>query len=171
MSPLIRVFGGMMTGRYIAILSLTLLTSCGTVGERLSALNPLNLLSSNQAEPVEDTPAFEITRPDDGKTDIPRVTSARLEYTASGVIVRADGEAPTVGYHSASLRPLNFGQPDGNGAIWYEFRAIAPDVTQPTGRPFLRTLSVADFIPNSRLREIQSVTITGLENDVTVRLR
>jgi hypothetical protein len=149
-----------------------MLSSCGSLGDRLSALNPLNLLGGS--EPVEaaaEDQGTPIVRPDDGQSDIPRIVNARLEYTPSGVIVRANGEAPSLGYHSARLRPLNFGQPDGNGAIWYEFRATAPASAQTGGTPYLRSLSVATFIPNSRLRAVQSVTVTGTENDVTIRLR
>ena len=164
-----------MTGRYLAILSMGLLTSCSTFGDRLNALNPMNLFDNNEvveaAEPSGASDQIEIARPDDGKIDIPRVMNARLEYTTSGVIVRANGEAASLGYHSASLRPLNFGRPDGNGTIWYEFRAMPPKSAQPVGDAFLRTLSVASFIPNSQLGAIEAVTITGTENDVTIRLR
>jgi|GEM_PF-3008741 len=164
-----------MTGRYCAFLALLLLASCGNLGDRLDALNPLNLFGDDAPVEGSDTAdtagQVEIAQPDDGRIEIPRVMNVRLDYTSSGVIVRADGEAPSLGFHSADLSPLNFGQPDGNGAIWYAFRATPPAIAQPGGDAFLRTLSVANFIPNSRLRNVQSVTITGAENDVTIRLR
>lgn len=162
-----------MTGRLLAVLSVSLLASCATVGERLNSINPLNFLGDRNEAPQtqqEDT-AETFPDPQDGKTDIARVTRARLDYTPSGVIVRANGEAPSLGYHSTSLRPLNFGQPDGNGALWYEFRATPPAIPRQSGSEFARTLSVADFIPNSRLKNVQSVTITGAQNEVTIRLR
>jgi len=162
-----------MTGRYVAILSLSLLASCGTLGERLGGFNPFSFIGGSDEVPeeAEERAGFVIPQIDDGKSDIPVVTSARLEYTPSGVIVRANGEAPSLGYHSASLRPMNFGKPDGNGAIWYQFRVVPPAIKQQSGSSFARTLSVGNFIPNSRLRTVQSVTITGAQNDVTIRLR
>ena len=160
-----------MTGRYVTLLSLMLLASCDTP----SALNALNLLGSSQKPAAAEEPgeqvAFVIPQADDGRIDITTVTNARLEYTPSGVIVRANGEPTTLGYHSAYLRPMNFGEPDGNGAIWYQFRAMPPAFEQPVGTEFTRSLSVANFIPNSRLQAVQSVTITGAQNDVTIRLR
>lgn len=164
-----------MAFRLFAILGLFFLASCDGLNETASKLNPLNLFGSPEpeAEGAETggVDAFELEQPDDGKTDIQRILSARLEYTPSGVIVRANGEAPTIGYHSASLRPVNFGKPDATGAVRYEFRVLPPRSSQPEGSALARSISVGSFIPNSRLRQISTVTVSGAENEITIRLR
>lgn len=163
----------MMTGRYLAVLAICALSSCAGTSDTFQRLNPLNLLNSDDAAEAASqtgepqTPVAKVV--DDGKVDVTRVTRARLDFTPSGVIVRADGEVPGLGYHSTRLRPLNFGQPDGNGTIWYEFRVTPP--VGATAQGGSQTLSVGTFIPNSRLRSVSSVAITGAQNDVTIRLR
>ncbi len=168
-----------MIARLVLILSLSCLASCASIGATLSALNPLNLLGDDTTETeavdaadgAEGETFVEVPRAEDGKTDIDTVTSARLDYTPSGVIVRAEGLVPTLGYHSASLRPLYFGAPDANGTLWYEFRVLPPSDPQPEGNEFTRSLTVGHFIPNSRLKSVRAITVTAARNDVSIRLR
>lgn len=159
-----------MTRLVLSIACLYALSSCGPVSNTLEKLNPFSSPEEIPPEASQEDPdAFARTPAmEDGKISVDRVENARLDYTASGAIVRAEGLLSRQGHHSATLRPLNFGLPDGNGVIWYEFRVSPPQGPSATS---LQTVSVGGFIPNARLRNALGVTIAGAQNDVTIRIR
>lgn len=164
-----------MTLRVFGIIGLLVLLSCSGPDGSSSRFNPLNLFGEpDQGTAQTDNAATETTavaEPKDGKTNIARIVAARLEYTQSGVIVRANGDPATLGYHSADLTPVNFGAADASGTVEFLFRVMKPVGERAAGTKLTREISVGTFIPNARLRRISAVTITGAENEITIRLR
>ena len=52
--------------------------------------------------------------------------SAVLEPALHGVIIRVEGEAPTWGYYSPTLVPVNDGAPDAAGIVSFRLMAVPP---------------------------------------------
>ena len=63
-----------------------------------------------------------------------------LERGLHGVILRAEGEAPSWGYYSAALRPLGDGSPDAAGVLSFELVATPPQPSEPVGAARSRQL-------------------------------
>lgn len=166
-----RLRGNMRKQIITTVLALSL-SACGGLGEgTLQNLNPTNLFGGTETEEQTDTQTT-ITRKEsaDGKADVAEVANVRLDYTPSGAILHAQGITTMNGYHSGSLRALNFGEADAAGIVTYAFRAIPPsDIS--ANRSTSMTLSAGTFIPNSQLRRINAVTVTGAQNAITVRIR
>lgn len=111
-------------------------------------------------------------RPDPLPDAVPLpMRSARAERGLRGYIVRVEAVAPTQGYHSAELVPLNGGQPDQNGVLPYELRARPPSTPQATGPEQTRELRAAVFVPTRALRNMNAVHITSATSAQTLPLR
>ncbi len=93
--------------------------------------------------------------------EVLRYDSAVVEPALYGVIVRATATAPTWGWHTAFLRPLNDGEPDAAGIMTYEFVAIPPSGTEETGTVRSRKLSAGLYVPNLAMKKISGFRITG----------
>lgn len=155
-----------------ALVALTVLTSCGGVGSAsVGSLNPFNWFgsSANSSATPETVPARQVR--DDGRATVAQVLSTRLDYAPQGIIVRAEALVPAIGYHSATLRPINFGTVSESGNLAYEFRAIAPEIASPTAGASSSNLAAGTFVSSSRLGAVNSITVRGIGNEVTVRLR
>lgn len=154
-----------------ALVSLSVLSSCGGVGSAsVGSLNPFSWFGSSSASSTPDAiPARQVR--DDGRATVSQVLSAQLDYAPQGIIVRAEALVPAIGYHSATLRPVNFGELSENGNLAYEFRAIAPDLLSPTSGAASASLTAGAFVGASRLQSVNSITVLGVGNEVTVRLR
>lgn len=158
-----------MIARILALSLIASLASCGGVGSAsVGSLNPFTWFgstSSSSSEPVP-VPARQVR--DDGRATVARILTARLDYTPQGIIVRADAQVPSQGFHSARLRPVNFGVPSEFGDLAFDFRAVAPEgVSSSTGS----SLNAGTFVSSSRLVAVRSVTVRGSENAVTIRVR
>lgn len=86
---------------------------------------------------------------------------ATLDRALHGVIIRADGEAPTQGYYSAALVPLNNGAPDASGLVTFEFMAVPPREAQAIGPARSRQITAAVFLPTLALKNIRGFRVTG----------
>src|SRR4051794_35753979 len=91
--------------------------------------------------------------------------SATIEPALYDVILRVEGEAPTWGYHSASLRPLS-DRPDAAGIMSFQFIGIPPSGTEPTGAPRTREISAAIFVPDLSLKKLRGLRVTGVGQQV-----
>lgn len=87
--------------------------------------------------------------------------TAVLEPALNGVILRVTATAPTWGYHTAFLRPLNNGEPDAAGLMTYELVAIPPIAAEQAGPPRSRQMSAGIFVPNLAMKKISGFRVTG----------
>jgi hypothetical protein len=95
---------------------------------------------------------------------------ATLERALHGVIIRVDGEAPTQGYFSAALVPLNNGVPDEAGIVTFEFMAVPPSTTQAIGPARSRQITAAVFLPTLALKNIRGFRLAGAGTAQTLPL-
>lgn len=84
-----------------------------------------------------------------------------LEPALNGVILRVTATAPTWGYHSAFLRPLDGGVPDAAGIMTYELVAVPPSTPEQAGTPRSRQLSAGVFVPNLAMKKISGFRVAG----------
>jgi hypothetical protein len=96
---------------------------------------------------------------------------ATLERALHGVIVRVEGEAPTWGFHTATLRPLGGGAPDAAGILGFELVAIPPQAPEPVGAARSRLLTAAVFVPTLALKEVRGFRVAGAGGVQTLPLR
>jgi hypothetical protein len=87
--------------------------------------------------------------------------AARVEPALRGIIVRADGVAPTQGYHSAEFVALGGAEPDASGIMSFELTAIPPETPQAIGPANTRGLSAAFFLPSRLARDVRGFRISG----------
>jgi hypothetical protein len=154
-----------MTARILIALSLVLgLSACS---DGLS-LNPLNWFGSRGPTNVALTPEGGYPESRDFRIPVQQVTALRVEKTTAGVIVYVTGLPPRAGYWDAELVPENDGEPV-NGVMSYVFRIAEPRWNQPAGTPYSRTVHVARFISNAKLRDVTSIRVTGATNSMTGR--
>lgn len=154
-----------MTGRILIALSLILSLSACSDG---MSLNPKTWFGGGGPEKVALTPEGGYRDSQDFRIPVQQVTALRIEKTTAGVIVYATGVPPRVGYWDAELIAENNGDPV-NGVISYVFRIAEPRWNQPSGAPYARTVHVAQFISNAKLRDVSSVRVTGETNSMTAR--
>ena len=87
--------------------------------------------------------------------------TAVLERGLHGVIVRVDAVAPTQGYYSATLVPLNAGVPDQAGIVTFQLVATPPAAGQAVGPERTRTMSAATFLPTLSLKNVRAIRVAG----------
>lgn len=155
-----------MRGRPILIVALCgLLAGCG--GVNASGLNPFNWFGGG----AEENPGL----PQDGLPADPRplintVTNVVLDRAPGGVIVRATGLPPTLGYWSAALVPVDRElRPDESGDLVLDFRALPPLSEQPAGSPSARQIVTGYFLSQQTLSGVRSITVRGETNSRSVR--
>jgi hypothetical protein len=154
-----------MRGR--PILTLTLcggLAGCGNFNA--SSLNPFNWWGGGDAA--------EAVAPDgrviDSRPLVGEVTDLVVERTAGGAIVRATGLPPLQGFWSAALVPESLElQPDENGVLAFDFRALPPVTPQGTGSPRTRELVTGYFLSNQALDGVRSIVVRGERNSRSAR--
>jgi hypothetical protein len=86
---------------------------------------------------------------------------ARVEPALHGVILRVEGEAPSWGFHAATLRPLAGGTPDAAGIVSFELVAVPPQGPEPAGAPRSRLLTAAIFVPTLSLKDLRGFRVAG----------
>jgi len=164
-----------MVRQTLLMASLLAVTGCGGGGNlSLSNLNPFNWGKSDVAEVQAERIAAArstVATIDDGRILLPSVGSIALDRSPTGVILRASGVAPAVGYHSAGLRPVSAGRPDENGVARFELVALPPEAVIGDSSAFARQLNVATFLGNSRLRGVRQIVVMSAGDERSVRLR
>lgn len=98
----------------------------------------------------------------DGSVLLPNVLTLSADRGRLGVILRADGLAPTQGFHSAELRPSAPRGADGIETL--ELRARPPQAPAPVGAQATRVLSVGRFYTNREMREIRGFRVVAGQN-------
>jgi hypothetical protein len=96
--------------------------------------------------------------------------TAVLERALHGVIVRVEAVAPTQGYYSATLVPLNDGEPDAAGIVTFQLVAMPPPEAQAAGPARTRTMSAATFLPTLGLKNVRAVRVAGVGTATTLTL-
>lgn len=150
------------------VLTVTICAALAGCGDASSSnLNPLNWFGGG-SEPVE------VVSPDGTPVDprplIAQVTEAAAERVPGGVIVRATGLPPTMGYWSADLVPADRDlRPDENGVLALDFRALPPVTAQPAGSPAAREIVAGFFLSDQTLSEVRSIAVVAEGNTRSVR--
>jgi hypothetical protein len=155
-----------MRGRPILTCALCgLVAGCGDSGA--SNLNPFNWFGGGGEAEIQVAPdGF----PVDPRPLIGEVTGLVADPAPGGVILRATGLPPTLGYWSAGLVPVDRDlRPDENGVLAIEFRALPPATPQPAGSPATRQIVAAYFLSDQTLRGVRSVTVTAERNSRSLR--
>jgi hypothetical protein len=150
------------------VLTLTLcaaLAGCGDSGS--SNLNPFNWFGGGSEAEITVTPEGV---PIDPRPLIDQVTNVVVERVPGGVIVRATGVPPTLGYWSADLVPADPDlRPDENGVVTLDFRALPPVTPQPAGSPSARQIVTGVFLSEQTLRGVRSIAVLAERNTRSVR--
>lgn len=105
----------------------------------------------------------------DGSDLVPSVANSRLEKDHEGIILVVEAILPVQGYYDGRLYRRNFGEPDENGILLYEFRAKAPPAETATGPQVTRIVQAADFITKGELRNIVEIQIKTASEVVRLR--
>ena len=100
---------------------------------------------------------------------MPSFESAVIEPARRGAILRVTAFAPTQGYYDARLAPRNGGEPDQNGVVTYELRAVAPSEPQSRGGPATRQLIVAAFLPDDLRQSARVIRVLTATKAVDLR--
>lgn len=94
--------------------------------------------------------------------------TAVLEPALHGVIVRVATEAPTQGYYSATLVPLNDARPDQAGIVTFQLVATPPSEPQAIGPARTRQLSAGAFMPTLAMKNVRAIRVAGVGSAVTL---
>ena len=94
--------------------------------------------------------------------------TATLEPALHGVIVRVEGVAPTQGYYSATLVPLNEGRPDAAGIVSFRLLASPPPEPNAVGPERTRVMSAGAFLPTLALKNVRGVRVAGMSTTTTL---
>ena len=94
--------------------------------------------------------------------------TAVLEPALHGVIVRVETEAPTQGYYSAALVPLNDARPDAAGIVTFQLVATPPSAPQAIGPARTRAMSAGVFMPTLGLKNVRAIRVAGVGTAVTL---
>lgn len=159
----------------VGLVSLVLVSGCSSIGSMsIGSLNPFNWGSKSGPEIQEERIAAArstLASIDDGRSLLPLVSAVAADRTPLGIILRASGPAPGVGYSDAGLRPVRGGRPDDDGVSRFEFVAFPPEGAALPGHEFARTLDVATYLPQSRLRGVKTVVVIAASGERSLRLR
>lgn len=159
----------------MAGLVLSLLAGCGSLRE--SRFNPLNWFGKSEAVTVDENGqrlvVLKTLAPRNGYPDFvdtralaPNITALDVRKSASGAIVVATTQVPTLGYYDAELRPAG---PVEDGVLTLEFRLRVPTGVQPRGADHQRRITAARSIQNVELQQIKRIVVTSADGARQVR--
>ena len=154
----------------VSVLLTTALTGCGSSGSNpfgsFGSINPFGGGSENNVG--EDSTGAPKVIVDDSIL-APSIASVTPEAALRGLLIKVQAIAPTQGYHSPYLSPLNRGIPDEDGIVSLEFRVTAPEISQGLGPERTRQLIAAVFYNDRDLDEIVGFRIIGQNNMINIR--
>lgn len=160
----------------LAIILVTTMAACSGSGSSGSAgsmanLNPFNWFGNggtpdNAERPASLLPARALVQFIDTRPLINQITALVAENTASGVIFRATGLAPSEGYHSADL--VAVASVKANELV-FEFRARPPENVARIGPTRLRELVAGVHLTHAQLIGIRIVRVVAGRNSRSVR--
>jgi hypothetical protein len=132
-----------------------------------SSLNPFNWFGGGTEAEVVLAPDG---LPADPRPLIGQVTEVVAERAPGGVIVRATGLPPTLGFWNADLVPADRDlRPDENGVLTLDFRALPPVTPQPPGSPAARSIVTGFFLSAQTLSGVRSIAVRAEGNTRSVR--
>ena len=138
----------------------------------MANLNPFNWFGGRGA-PSRDAagtpslaPARGYVQIVDTRPLIDQITALAAEKTASGVILRATGLAPSEGYHSADLVAVASAN---SGELVFEFRARPPANVARIGPTRLRELVAGVHLTRAQLIGIRIVRVVAGRNSRSIR--
>ena len=141
------------------------LAGCGNLGT--SNLNPFNWFGGGSADVALAEPG---QLPADPRPLIDQVTNLVIDDAPGGIIVRATGLPPTLGYWSAALVPAGReAAPDQNGELSLDFRVLPPPTPQPAGSATARQIVTGYFLSDQTLAGVRSITVRAERNARSVR--
>lgn len=142
-----------------ALILTTALSGCG-------GLNPGRWLNSGGNSPApQGMPAATEKVVEDTRPLIQQVTSVDVDRTPDGAIIRAAGQAPTLGWYGPGL----VAQPVTGGTLTLEFRVTQPEGAQPVGTPVTRTVVAATAVTNETLAGVNRIVVRGATNALASR--
>jgi hypothetical protein len=147
----------------LTVLCLVVLAGCG--GFRDSRLNPFNWFGRSEAAQLE--PLIPAEAPDD-RALAADVIDMQIEQLPGGAILRATGRAPTQGYWQAEL-VLREGPEEDPFAQVYDFRIFPPVTPAAVSTPQSREVTVALYLSDIDLANVQSITVQGAANARAIR--
>ncbi len=161
----------------LAIILVMTMAACSGSGSSGSAgsmanLNPFNWFGNrggtpdNADRPASLLPARALAQFIDTRPLINQITALVAENTASGVIFRATGLAPSEGYHSADLVAVASAKVN---ELVFEFRARPPQNTARIGPTRLRELVAGVHLTHAQLIGIRIVRVVAGQNSRSVR--
>ncbi len=153
-----------MKSATVFLLCLGLLSGCDT----LRSLNPFGGGNTRAVYERGSDGELVIAEPPvrDGSIPAPAIRSHRIDRSRQGVILVVETVAQTQGYYGAKLYRRNFGEPDANGVLSYEFRVKPPEGPATPGPERTRILQAADFISEGELRSITRIVIRSAGQDL-----
>jgi hypothetical protein len=102
----------------------------------------------------------------DGTVLVPGVQNVSADRSRQGVILRAEGIAPTQGFYSPEL--VSTGVPGGDGIEVVQLRALPPVEAQPVGAQRTRILAVGRFYTNREMEGIRGFRVMAGQNALSV---
>lgn len=141
------------------------LSACGNGG---SSLNPLTWFQSSGPEKVALIPEGGFEDRSDQRFLVAQVTSLTSMKTPNGIILKATGLPPRLGYWDASMVPLNGGDPV-DGVLTFEFRISEPQYRTNDGAPQQREIYVGKFLSERALREVKTLRVVAAGNTRSLR--
>ncbi len=97
--------------------------------------------------------------------------STHVERSINGIILRAEGIAPTQGWYSAALLASLTPPDTDRGTYYLDFVAIPPEEAATVGPERTRELRAAIFLPDRYLEKVSSIHITGQQRTETVSVK
>ena len=151
-----------------AIATTTLLVALSGCSGGGASLNPLDWFG-----PKSDVELV-VVEPEEGwdysardyRGPIQQVTRLVVERASGGVIIRAEGVPPSLGYWEADLDPENGENPD-NGVMTYTFNVAPPPWNEPQGTVYSRTITVAHYVSDRTLGDTRTIRVVGATNSLT----
>ncbi len=141
------------------------LSACGNGG---STLNPSTWFQRSGPEQVALIPEGGFEDKSDQRFLVANVTALTSMQVPNGIIIKATGLPPRLGYWDASLAVLNGGDPV-DGVLTYEFRVSEPQHHTNSGRPQQREILVGKFLSERQLRGVKTVRVIAAGNSRSLR--
>ncbi|MBT2132182.1 hypothetical protein [Aliiroseovarius lamellibrachiae] len=153
--------------RILAVSAMCLgLTACGGG----TNLNPLSWFQRSGPKDVALIPAGGFLDAQDQRLLVAEVVEMKVLQASGGVIIRAKGLPPRLGYWDAELVSNSLETPE-KGVLTYEFRISEPPYHTNTGRAKQREVFVGHFVSNAKLRNATSIRVLGTGNSRSMRVK
>ncbi len=153
--------------RLLAVSALCLgLTACSSG----TNLNPLSWFQSSGPKDVALIPEDGFLDEQDQRLLVSQVVEMQVLRASGGVIIRAKGLPPRLGYWDAELVSDNLETPE-KGVLTYEFRISEPAYHTDAGRAKQREVFVGHFVSDAKLRNVTSIKVMGSANSRTSRVK